>query len=355
MRSQGFSASATSRISAPQAKSTLAVYEGKWKVFVDWCSSHSIDPLQASAPQVADFLLFLFEDKGLLPGTIEGYRTAVAGALRPASGVDLGKDQSLSALIHSFFREKPRSLRTLPPWDLALVLFALSKAPFEPLDSIPLKLLTWKTTFLLLLASGARRGELHAIDHSKVSHAEGWKWVSLEPVPSFLAKTQLRRSGASVLKPFRIPALSSTLPSELVQDRAMCPVRSLKAYLARTRGMRAGKDLLLISYRENHPGDICKNTLSGWIRKLLTMVYSLADKDTAALANLSTHAIRGMAASLAFKGNADMEDLLRACSWKSNNTFISFYLKDMSAVQGELYRLGPLVAAQTVIAPTSRS
>ena len=31
-----------------------------------------------------------------------------------------------------------------PQWDLALVLRALSKAPFEPLDQVPLKLLSAK-------------------------------------------------------------------------------------------------------------------------------------------------------------------------------------------------------------------
>ena len=303
---------------------------------------------------MADFLLFLFEEKGLCPGTIEGYRTAIAGALRHSSGVDLGKDQALSALISSFFRERPRSLRSHPPWDLAVVLFALAKAPFEPADSAPLRLLTWKTTFLLLLASGARRGELHAASYAKVAHGEGWKWVTLESIPGFLSKTQLRQSGGSVLLPIRIPALSTILPPDHLQDRAMCPVRCLKIYLARTKHMRQNKHLLLISHQENHQGDISKNTLSGWIRKLLQFVYTSAGKDVADLANLSTHAIRGMAASLAFRGNMDMEDVLRACSWKSHNTFTSFYLKDLSEIQSDLFRLGPLVAAQRVVVPTSR-
>ena len=137
-------------------------------------------------------LPFPFEERKLCPGTIEGYRSAIAGALRHSTGVDLGKDPRLTSLIRSFFRERPRSLRTLPPWDLSLVLYALSAPPFEPLGQILLKFLTWKVAFLLLLASGSRRSEVHALSHDKIAHGGGWKWVTLEPISSFVAKTQLR-------------------------------------------------------------------------------------------------------------------------------------------------------------------
>ena len=52
--------------------------------------------------------------------------------------------------------------RSIPSWDLSLVLLALIKPPFEPLKDAPLKILTFKTVFLMTLASGRRRGEVHA-------------------------------------------------------------------------------------------------------------------------------------------------------------------------------------------------
>ncbi len=36
----------------------------------------------------------------------------------------------------------------MPTWDLAVVLEALSKAPFEPLEEVPLRFLSVKTVFL---------------------------------------------------------------------------------------------------------------------------------------------------------------------------------------------------------------
>jgi len=56
-----------------------------------------------------------------------------------------------------------------------------------------------------------------------------------------------------------------------------------------------------------------------------------------------------MAASLAFRGGADLEEVLRDCSWQSQTTFTDYYLKDVSVVQGELSRLGPLAVAQQVV------
>ena len=48
------------------------------------------------------------------------------------------------------------------------------------------------------------------------------------------------------------------------------------------------------------------------------------------LTSKSTHAIRAMAASLAFTSQMDIDGILRNCSLKNHTTFSEFYLKDMS-------------------------
>ena len=75
-------------------------------------------------------------------------------------------------LINSFYREKPVPDRSIPSWNLALVLDALRKKPFEPLESIPLSHLTLKTVFLLAFSSGIRRGELHALIHKDGANSQ---------------------------------------------------------------------------------------------------------------------------------------------------------------------------------------
>ena len=305
-----------------------------------------------TTPEIADFLLDMFH-KGRAPVTLMGYRTSIAGTLKFSQGVDYGSDPYLSSLLRSFHRERPRSSLTVPGWDLAFVLWSLSQPPFEPLSSgaVPLKLLTLKTVFLTLLASGSRRGEIHALSGSQISHDKQWTYISLRPVPGFLSKTALSKTGGTFFDGIRIKSLAAFVGPDLPVDGKLCPVRALKYYLAKTQEIRVNKARLFISYQEGRSQDISKNTISSWVKKLIKLVYK-GNNDTArTLTGLRTHDIRGMAATLASRGTYRLEDLMDACSWKSHTTFTSFYLKDLSEIQGELHKLGPLAVAQTVVLP----
>ena len=287
----------------------------------------------------------------MAPSTIAGYRTAIASAFRHTGSADVGQSPALSSLLQSFFRAKPRTDISLPSWDLSFVLMALTSPPFEPLETCKRKFLSWKTSFLVLLAAGARRGEVHALAADKVMHddAPHWTKVILYPHAAFVSKTQLRSSGASALRPINIPSLRSFLGPDMAEDLSLCPVRAIQIYLDRTKDLRAGKRLLFIAYKKGHQGDIHKNTLSGWIRKLLVFTYRTSSGEVLPLSNTRTHEIRAQASSLAFRGSADLEALLQACSWSSSSTFADFYLRDMQLVQDGLRKLGPIVAAQRVI------
>ena len=51
----GFSAEMATRIEAPQKRSTRAIYESKWSVFVRWCEKNKVDVRTPSIEQIADF------------------------------------------------------------------------------------------------------------------------------------------------------------------------------------------------------------------------------------------------------------------------------------------------------------
>lgn len=351
MKAKGFSRKASERISAPHASTTSAIYRGKWTVFTSWCATHDIVPLQAESPQIADFLIFLFEKKNLAFKTLEGYRTAIARPIRFATGKDLAQDPSISSLLQSFRRERPTRKHPFPQWDLSLVLLSLTKGPFEPLQKASLRDLTLKTVFLVLLASGARRSEVHALSFKGVSHSPDWREVSLTPIPSFIAKTQFRSGGESVLRTITIPSLGHTLGRDLAEDRLLCPVRALKVYLARTKDLRKDKRLLFVSYLPSYSKDISKNTLSSWVKRLLNDIHLDPNKDVAQVSGRTTHEIRALAATLAFTSQAGLDEVLKACTWKTHSTFTDFYLRDLSHIRDNLMTLGPLVAAQHVTCP----
>ena len=112
-------------------QSTEIVYDAKWSIFVNWCVGREIDPIKVSVQQLADFFVHLFEDKGLLPSTIKGYRSSITRTLTISGGTDLSNNEFLSLLIRNFDLERPKQKRLVPQWDLGLVLSAPSHHPLN--------------------------------------------------------------------------------------------------------------------------------------------------------------------------------------------------------------------------------
>ena len=347
-QSPRFSASVENRVRAPQRQSSRAVYSARWSLFRTWCEENQVDVSSPSIPRIADFLLYLFESKNLKPATITGYRTAIADGLG-SDGQAVSSSRELNRLLASFYRDRPRVDRGIPSWDLSLVLLALTKSPFEPLRQADLKYLTFKTVFLMALASGKRRGEMHAWTHSSVFFNSDSSKVTVAPSPVFLAKNQLASDGPGSIKPVVIPALAPTLDTDLREDRSLCPVRALRVYLDRTKDSRQGKNLLFVSIRKNFSKDISKNTISQWIKNTIKLCYTSADSETLQVTRVKAHDVRALSASLAFKGGIPLEEILTSCYWKSHGTFMNFYLKDVCWSNDEIFKLGPLVAAQHVV------
>ena len=347
IRRQGFSEEVAARIEAPQRSSTRAVYKSKWAIFVNWCDSNQVDFRSPCLKQVADFLLYLFKERQLQPSTIEGYRTAIADMVGN-NLVNFGMDESLTRLLDSFHRDKPKGRRGVPAWNLSLVFHQLTKAPFEPMRKASLKHLTFKTVFLLALVSGKRRSEIHAWLYRNIRHQENWSQVSLYPSPSFLSKNQLARDGPAAVAPVVIPALAPSLDRSLKEDKSLCPVRALRYYLDRTKDLRSGKDLVFVSFRKSFQKDIVPATVSSWIKQTVLLCYQLSDHEAQTMHQVRAHDVRAFAASKAFQGGVSLDQILSACHWKAHNTFTQFYLKDLAWADSELYHLGPVVAAQQI-------
>ena len=89
---------------------------------------------------IANFLLYLCQDRKLHPSTINDYRSTIADKLGNLQ-INVSRDENLSHLLYSFHRDRPKTL--------SLVLHQLMKAPYEPLREASLKNLTFKTVFLL--------------------------------------------------------------------------------------------------------------------------------------------------------------------------------------------------------------
>ena len=215
LQEQGFSVEVAERIAAPQRSSTRTIYKSKWALFEKWCRENSVDFSTPSVKQISDFFMYLYQDLNRRP----------------------------HRLLSSFHRDRPKSTRNLPKWNLSVVLNELTKAPFEPMKDTDLKHLTLKTAFLLALASGKRRSKIHAWVANKVSNLGQWEKVALFSSSDFIAKNQPAREGSQSVSPVTIPALTTIVDRQFKEDRTLCPVRALRYYLARTKDLRGSRSL----------------------------------------------------------------------------------------------------------------
>ena len=349
LRKGGFSDKATKRISGSVRSSTGAIYDSKWSIFSTWCQSKQVDPLSATAQQLADFLVFLFEEKKFTPSTIKGYRSAIARTIHLSGGPDFGKNEFLSLLIKNFCLERPRERRLVPAWDVSLVLKALQLPPFEPLSGITFKHLTYKCCFLLALATGRRRSELRAlsISESCLRFAADKSSVTLLTDPAFLAKNQLFEKGSGLIV---IPAI----PNSDSHNQNLCPVRALEQYLLCSAQFRSkGNKRLFVPIKKGIK-DITAKSISTWICQAVMLAYK-SSEEFMSRHNVKAHEVRAIASSWSIFNSSSLSEILAAGFWRSGNTFFNHYLRSMPQHSDNLYALGPLVSAQHVIFPPTTS
>ena len=352
IRARGFSKKAASCMARPNRKSTLSLYQAKWAQFCNWCRQRKTDPLSSTIPLIADFFIFLRENKNLSCTAIKGYRSALAQVFIHR-GIDISSSPEISLLFRNFEQSIPPKSIPQPKWDLNIVLQSLIKAPFEPINAISLRNLTLKTVFLLSLASAKRVGEIHGLSYL-VAWAQDYSSATLEFTPDFIAKTQVPGDPSTAYGPITIPALTNSL-GEDETDNLLCPLRALKIYLKKTAAARPACNRLFVSSVATFKHKaISKNTISYWIRLVIKNAYNNVPKEDLRLWKVSAHEVRALATSLLFKHNRSVKEVMSAASWRSNSTFVSFYLRDINHQFLDVSSFDRVVAAQAVIPSTSK-
>jgi hypothetical protein len=295
--------------------------------------------------EFANFLAFLGQTLKLSVASVRCHRAAISTTIKQAGGPSFSEDQLLRDVTKALALDCITTARRVPLWDLSVVLNCLRGDPFEPIDTISMKFLSYKTVFLLTLALGRRGSEIHGLSGlSGDTRFERDGSMSVRFLPEFLAKNQ---SPDQPHKPLVIHSLKKVGSLDEV-DITLCPVRALEVYLKRSKSIRSsGLRRLFVSLNANYEKDISKATLARWVVETIKLAYSKAGSTP-----LSTkpHELRAIAASLAAAHNVALSSILDAAFWKSENTFINFYLRDISARdESGIRRLPVVVAAQQVL------
>ncbi|CAG2225867.1 unnamed protein product [Mytilus edulis] len=240
---------------------------------------------------------------------------------------------STGSTIKNFTLERPRQRVLIPSWNLSLVLSALKNHPFEPAEKVEIKFLSYKCCFLLALASGRRRSEIHAFSTADycLRFNRDKSSVTLLTDPAFLAKNQIPGRGS---EPIVIPAL---------------PVDSKNS-----KSPHSSNSRLFIPINKGKQ-DLSVKTISTWICKTIQLAYSFSNEELLNSMHIKAHDVRAISTSWALFNNASLEEVLSAGFWRTENSFISHYLQSLATQAQSLYSLGPLVSAQRVVFPPASS
>ena len=107
------------------------------------------------------------------------------------STLNISIDENLNSLMDSFNQDRHKGRSGIQEWNLILVLYQVTKPPFDPLRNASFKHLTFQTLFFLALGSGAEVkfmfGSIRTLNMGKI----GLKVLYIPPLDSFLRITWL--------------------------------------------------------------------------------------------------------------------------------------------------------------------
>ncbi len=148
----GLSTEVVETILQSRAPSTRKLYGLKWNLFTSWCRDRQLDPVNCPVGPVLEFLQARLSS-GLTHSTLKVYVAAITAYHTPLADQSVGRHPLVTSFLRGALRLRPPVRSRIPPWDLAVVLEALCKPPFEPLEEVSDRVLTLKTVFLLAISS----------------------------------------------------------------------------------------------------------------------------------------------------------------------------------------------------------
>ena len=191
----------------------------------------------------AEYLVHLFNENKQV-NNIKVNRSAIANVLKILNPPTPLQEDTIHDLLCAMNIQHPRSQEIPPERHCSVVLKGLIKPPFTVDVSdknISLELLSYKTTFLVAIATGARGSELVALSRADRNLTfsrlpSGAKHVSIRLVPKFIRKNA---RPDTIPKPLEFPDIARLFSKD--PERLLCPVRTMGLYIVRSQ-VRADED-----------------------------------------------------------------------------------------------------------------
>ncbi|KAG8573402.1 hypothetical protein GDO81_012391 [Engystomops pustulosus] len=264
----------------------------------EFLTSRGLSMAVVTTLKILDFL-----QKGLEQGLSTSTLKVQVSALGAFCDRPLAEHRWVKRFILASSRIRPQILRRVPTWDLKLVLDALSRPPFEPLDSANIKNLTLKTTLLVAVTTARRLGEIQAISIKEPYMRVLSDRIILTLDPGFIPKVTSRFHRAQEI----------TLPS-FCENPSTSREASWHLLDGKNKGRKASK-----------------TSIARWLKLAISTCYTQQGKEIPT--DLKAHSTRAMSTSWAEKRGASLEQICKAATWASSSTFIKHYRLDLPCSQ----------------------
>jgi hypothetical protein len=194
--------------------------------------------------------------------------------------------------MKGFFNIKPLPYKPNLTWDVSKVLKFIST--LMPLESLNLKMLTYKLIALVALTTAARAQTLSALYLNYMS----------------LFHDKLSFTICSLLKTSRPGRRNPDIVIYKFDDSNLCVLSTLKEYIKRTEHLRKSS-ILFVSFFNFEA--VTTSTLARWLK----CVLSLSGVDSC----FKAHSYRSASTSCAYKKGVSIKDIMETANWTSARTF----------------------------------
>ena len=135
------------------AVGTQKGYNSSFSKFDSYCSSRNLNPTNCNPQDIARYLMFLYES-GSSYSSVNLARSAISKFHVGFNGIPAGQNQIVCNAVKATFKLRPPLPKYTVTFDVSVVLDYIKKLPTNP--QLSLKMLTYKTLFLLTVASISR-------------------------------------------------------------------------------------------------------------------------------------------------------------------------------------------------------
>lgn len=287
-------------------KSTLKTYNSAWQRWKLWASDNNCNLCDPSAEEVAKYICFLHKTVKLAPKTIALHKSVVVTFANPENADKLNSHPLIRQLLKAVALTKP-PINKPPTWNVSQLMEFLQH---YPLDDKSLFQVSRHVSALLLLATGRRVHDLTLLDISPTSYESFEDHIILWP--KFGSKTDSAT--------FRQSGWKFSVGDVERLDVVKWVAHLINLSKDRRRACSSLNNLFITTRSKVKAAS--RTVIAGWLRTLFREANIEASPGSFRSAvNSDNWSNR----------NLNLDDVMKRGNWRSKDTFIKYYFKEVPA------------------------